>query len=405
VDEAEFLAEAAALAQKNVERVLDRVQDLTDLGFAVVPLEPGKKYPTLKGWPRTRICSREEAEKHFIRGIENIGVAWGEASGGLIDVDIDDDVALALADHFLPKTGLEFGRDSRPRSHRVYRPVGTLKTMHNEYVEVLAKGTQSMAPGSKHPCGEKVRFDNEDKPASPDADTLVKGLWLLRAATHLAKHWPEEGHRHNAVLALAGGLKSLGMEGDAIRTFVEAICDYTGDDETDDRDRAVEDTIDRDDDQETAGFPTLAQKMDPKAVEQAKQWVREGLGQDAAGGEDAADDDVEVFTVGSKITIKNVSWIWPGYVLAGYLNNWDGDGGTGKSTSIYNIAARVSTNRKMPDGSVSCFGEARDIVVLSEDGAGDNVLPKFVAARGDRNRMHILTADLSIPSGLKKFER
>ena len=51
----------------------------------------------------------------------NIGILMGKPSGGLVDIDIDNTDALRFADRFLPKTNCVFGRQSKPRSHRIYK--------------------------------------------------------------------------------------------------------------------------------------------------------------------------------------------------------------------------------------------------------------------------------------------
>jgi hypothetical protein len=53
--------------------------------------------------------------------IDNIGVVLGDASKGIVDVDIDRPSALPLAEFFLPKTGMIFGRKSERNAHWIYR--------------------------------------------------------------------------------------------------------------------------------------------------------------------------------------------------------------------------------------------------------------------------------------------
>ena len=86
-----------------------------------------------------------------------------------MDIDIDDMEALALADLFLPKTGMEFGRKSKPRSHRIYRCQNAGKTKRLQgpdgvIVELRGNGGQTMFPPSVHPSGERVEFSKADAP-------------------------------------------------------------------------------------------------------------------------------------------------------------------------------------------------------------------------------------------------
>ena len=77
-------------------------------GHAPVPLAPREKYPLAKNW-----CTREFSKGDFKQD-SNIGVILGRRSGGLVDIDLDDPVALELADKYLPPTHVVTGRASAP---------------------------------------------------------------------------------------------------------------------------------------------------------------------------------------------------------------------------------------------------------------------------------------------------
>ena len=47
----------------------------------------------------------------------------------------------------------------------------------------------------------------------------------------LARHWPAEGGRQDAALALAGGLARAGWTADAVENFIRAVATAAGDDE------------------------------------------------------------------------------------------------------------------------------------------------------------------------------
>ena len=57
-------------------------------------------------------------------------------------------------------------------------------------------------------AGELVRFETgfDGIPANIDADVLVAAVGRVAAVALLARHWPAEGARHRAFLALAGVL-------------------------------------------------------------------------------------------------------------------------------------------------------------------------------------------------------
>jgi hypothetical protein len=99
-------------------------QSYDQRGWRVVPISAGEKAARYKGWPDL-IIRPEDLPRYFGNG-GNIAVRVGPSSGDLVDVDIDCCDALVLADLFLPKTQAEFGRPSKPRSHRLFVAPGAV---------------------------------------------------------------------------------------------------------------------------------------------------------------------------------------------------------------------------------------------------------------------------------------
>jgi Bifunctional DNA primase/polymerase, N-terminal len=88
--------------------------DYRQRGWQTVPVPAGSKRPIASGWNQ-----REFGPDDFGSG-DNIALVLGARSGWLVDIDLDCDETISLADLYLPQTGAEFGRSSRPRSHRLY---------------------------------------------------------------------------------------------------------------------------------------------------------------------------------------------------------------------------------------------------------------------------------------------
>jgi hypothetical protein len=86
-------------------------------GWRIVPIPAGQKHPAMQGWPD--FTARAEDVPRLFDG-KNIAVIVGAHSGDLVDVDLDASEAAWLADLYLPPTQAEFGRASKPRSHRLY---------------------------------------------------------------------------------------------------------------------------------------------------------------------------------------------------------------------------------------------------------------------------------------------
>lgn len=83
-----------------------------------------------------------------------------------------------------------------------------------------------------------------------------------------------------------------------------------------------------------------------------------------------------------------VTWLWQRRIPLGKLTLLSGDPGLGKSTLLLDLAARVSKETPMPDGSLPVQG---GVVVLSaEDGAADTIVPRLNAAGADLKRIALL---------------
>jgi len=157
--------------------LVDLAQEYVGNGWRVIPVPYMSKAPTINDWPNLQI-TLDNLDHHFSGGQMNIGVVLGQASGNLIDVDVDDDLALKLAPRLLPPTNCIFGRKSRPRSHWLYyaQPIqGTSKLVgpgRMMLVEIRGDGQQTIFPGSVHPSGEAIEFDDSGDPGHSDPTEL-----------------------------------------------------------------------------------------------------------------------------------------------------------------------------------------------------------------------------------------
>jgi replicative DNA helicase len=168
-------------------QVESSARDLLVRGFSPIPVPHKEKAPALLGWQALRL-GPNDLPRHFNGVPANVGVLLGEPSGWIVDVDLDHARAVELADTFLPNTGMIWGRESKPRSHRLYRltrPADTRKWKSKTagmIVELRSTGCQTIAPGSTHPTGEAVRWDDGGEPAAIDPAELIAALDALAAA-------------------------------------------------------------------------------------------------------------------------------------------------------------------------------------------------------------------------------
>jgi hypothetical protein len=118
--------------------------------------------------------------------------------------------------------------------------------------------------------------------------------------------------------------------------------------------------------------------------------------------------DEEAVPVGvsiADIEPERVEWLWSRRIPKGKVTILDGDPGKGKSTILYDLAARITSGQPLPDGEPVERGGA--IIVSAEDGAADTIAPRFLAAGGDPTRARIIGSEeqFVIPDELDKLER
>ena len=149
-------------------------------GYTAVPLVPREKRPVAPDWT-TRQFKRDEFKPD-----SNLGVITGKRSGYLADIDVDDPVALELADKYLPPTKAVTGRPSSQRSHRWYicHEAKYRKWSIPErgtILELRSDGHQTVVGPSIHPCGEQYER-LRGNPAEIDADPLTAACESLYKA-------------------------------------------------------------------------------------------------------------------------------------------------------------------------------------------------------------------------------
>jgi hypothetical protein len=257
-------------------------------GLAPVPIPTRSKAPVLTGWPDLRLTESTLGD-YFPAGQRlNLGLLTGRLNGdagGEVVVDLDCPEALRAADLLLPRTGRVAGRPGNPRSHRHYRVEDAPAKAHDKYkdplsqdqravlVELLSTGAQVVAPPSIHPNGELYCWDSFGEPATVPIAALLPAVRRLAAAALLGRSWPTGG-RHDAALALSGGLLRAGWNVDQVKEFVEAVCAAAQDPEASDRLRAVEDTAAKlAAGENVTGWPTLAAVVGDAIASRVRQWL------------------------------------------------------------------------------------------------------------------------------------
>jgi hypothetical protein len=249
-------------------------------GMLPIPLPRGEKAPNTKSWQKLRI-TEAEAPRYFNGADLNIGILTGAPSGNLVDIDLDCPETVALAAEFLPDTKCTFGRPSKRRSHWLYRTKPLIKTAkfsdpadHTMLVEIRSTGCQTVFPPSVHPSGEPITFDDEGDPGQVGRDDLRRCVGKLASAALLARHWPAQGSRNDAALALGGFLLGSGWQVDEASEFIRVVAEKAGDEEAKQRAETVGHTArKRDAGEPTTGLPSLGKIFGPKLESKLPPWL------------------------------------------------------------------------------------------------------------------------------------
>jgi len=359
-------------------------------GWSPVPIPHRAKAPVLEAWGRLRL-NDDTASGHFNGAPKNIGVILGNASNGLVDIDLDSPEALYLASQFLPHTDAVFGRHDTPESHWLYRAPGLVTKAikfpgtRETLLELRSNSNtdqphQTVFPGSTHKeTGQQIKWARDGEPASVDPVELMGAFDRYAAATILARAFPAKG-RHDATLSLIGLLTRAGWATDEIVRFVRAVRDAAGADRKKPlqamaRDAAMRLAADK----TLFGLPVLIEAFGDKVADK----FRELIGYDPSGVTDTdwcedLDDRDEVPSVSATSRLRFLS---PGqcadaptrgYVVKGLLAPGDvaciyGAPGAGKSLISPHLGYAVAQGR-------STFGmrtkQGRVFYVAAEDPHG-----------------------------------
>jgi hypothetical protein len=93
-----------------------------------------------------------------------------------------------------------------------------------------------------------------------------------------------------------------------------------------------------------------------------------------------------------EIERERFDWRWRGYLAGGKLHLVESDPGNGKSTVMFDVAARLSTGADWPDGTPN--GVAGVTLICSvEDGPADTIRPRLEYAGADLSKVFFVHRD------------
>lgn len=269
-------------------------------GWQPLPIRDNTKRPYGSDWVNRTVDSEQRLIDLFTEaqegGANGVGLKLGTHSGGLIDVDLDHPKAGRLREYLLPTSPMQTGRPGHPHSHRWYLVEDEVPSTRpykmpdgSSSVELRSTGSQTLIPPTTHPSGESYQwvgepFGGQDGPAVVPGKRLAIQVATLSMGAVLLDGWPRKGGRHEAYLALAGGLL---RDGDEINSFwrnnlptlIRALAMVTEDEDGPDTrvSEVMGSTLRRlqQPDSRAQGFPTLGRIIGEDAVDMVRRMADE----------------------------------------------------------------------------------------------------------------------------------
>lgn len=195
-------------------------------GLPPVKIRPKEK-SAYSDWNPNKISPTINEEVRYELSIKPDMNLAALMSGRYVDLDIDNNnkTFMTALDLLLPRSNHEWGRESTPRSHRIYQLEGDFeRAKYSKILKVMKgyapmsvevrggspkNGLYSVLPGSVHPSGEAYEWGKGTDPTMScvmmPVNEFIKQIRLAQACAILAEHWVE-GQRNDLSLAIAGML-------------------------------------------------------------------------------------------------------------------------------------------------------------------------------------------------------
>lgn len=103
--------------------------------------------------------------------------------------------------------------------------------------------------------------------------------------------------------------------------------------------------------------------------------------------------------------MKELQWLWPQKLPKGHVSFFTGKPDCGKSLTLLDVVARVTTGANWPDGSINTHPPSRVLLAASEDDPADTLIPRLVAAGADLTKVDIIVGtmmEMKAKKGRKK---
>ena len=188
-----------------------------------------------------------QRRKRIVKSIEEVNEYANyhllTGDGNSTDIDLDCKESEKLAEHFLPPTGLKYGRKSKKLpTHYLYKVLDLNKKHTRKFfkfkdpdadkemlVELRSHDHYSMC-GGKYENEDHVKWFEASSLGETTYDALYKQCALLSLASIMLRLYPNEGMRNDFIWKLTGALWHHKVEeADAIK-LVESVAKVAEDD-------------------------------------------------------------------------------------------------------------------------------------------------------------------------------
>ena len=344
----------------------------------------------------------------------NVGIALGPVTG-LLGLDIDGDQGEALLQewsHGEPINTLEFQTPGGGRRLLFKYPflddihIKSHKQGAKEAIRVLVRGSQTVAPPSRHACGDFYAWTaghgpddiqaaecpqwlldqlaKQDDQKGVEPQTVVPAFLpppaspdlFTRAKAYLAQCEPAIAGQggHNQTFKVACKLvKGFGLDAETAYTLM--LTDYNP--------RCTPPWSEKELRHKTQS--AIASEGEIGFLLKTPQFTANAPPTNGVP-KHPEPAKAEAHTRKFKsIETKAIEWLWQRWVPLGKLTILDGDPGLGKSTMLLDLAARVSTSGTMPDQSIGTLGNV--IIMSAEDAPEDTIRPRLEAAAANLDRV------------------
>ena len=265
-------------------------QALIQNDFIIFASDYGKKV-VAESW--TKRLSKQVKQLSEFKDYNNYNIKTGSVAR-VVDVDLDCKEANLLADSFLPATGIEFGRGSTPRAHRLFKVIDLDKKDTRKFydfkgkeksmlVELRGNDHYTMCLG-KYDNGEKVTYAKCENPTEVQWESLQKNAALLAIACVILRKYSAKGSHDDYLRLMVNTLWQHKVDKEDCIKIIDTVIKAHGCEKCTKENKLakITATYAKDRSEQMQGLPKLAEKYNwtPDEVKDFKKLLYKITGRD-----------------------------------------------------------------------------------------------------------------------------